>query len=94
MVVHITGVGPPLCGKLSVLSLLSRMVVLPVTIRQQQTNSPFSALSVEPYGGSVAGVVIDVRIEAFSALSVEPYGGSPPGTRARYQLGHFQCSLC
>ena len=36
----------------------------------------FSALSVEPYGGSPVMARVRSRQMSFSALSVEPYGGS------------------
>ena len=53
----------------------------------------FSALSVEPYGGSASSSKSERIAITFSALSVEPYGGS---CARFYWRGchHFQCSLC
>ena len=46
----------------------------------------FSALSVEPYGGStLEGAKDDDLLDTFSALSVEPYGGSIPTLRACWE---------
>ena len=71
------------------------VVHCPRRLHGAAARQPFSALSVEPYGGSVVDVgnVCDRR--SFSALSVEPYGGSM-ATWAGWLIAGvvFQCSLC